>query len=248
MESNAPFVLVLIAFSPALVGLIVVVCVRYGPRILPRLVVVVPRVRRTWARGTRSFDRAQIATILVPLVDEVLASGQPVSGTILIVGSDGRYVAEKKKKRLQRAIRNWTNRGMHVRYLLVAPDDEALNELERLRANLRDRSRLEVLPLKLGPTDATAERGALVEVLQSLHPTLVEVADAGQQEGKRAMWIESEHLPNRMYATGNRWVGPEAMDDQAERSGTTWNEVFGQWQDRLEPLCAYARREQMSVQ
>lgn len=242
MESNAPFALVVIALSPAVVGL-VVLCVQLWPRTMPRLVVI-PWVRRGWAKGTRIFERAQIATILVPLVNEVLAGRQPVSGTILIVGSDGMYVAEKKKKRLQRAIRSWTNRGLHVRYLLVAPDDQALRELERLRAELSDRSRLEILPLKHRLKDAAPKTAALVEVLRTVHPTLIEVADTRRGRAKRAMWIEGQHLPNRMYATGNRWVAPDAMVDQADRPGVTWNDVFSQWDSRLKPLCDYAREEQ----
>ncbi len=242
MGSNAPFAFLFVAMSPALVGLVVFCIQMAWPRILPRLVVI-PPIRRRWARCTRVFARANIATLLVPLVDEVFKNFQATNGKILIVGSDGMYLVGRKNKMLQRAIRAWTARGMNVRYLLVDPSDEALAELEQLRQELEVSDKLDILPLKALPKDAPHEVHVLAEFLLATHLTLIEFAGAkgDKDQSKRIMWIEGKHWPKEMHSFGNRWVAPDAMSARVDRVGPTWDALFSQWADRLEPVCEYAQ-------
>ena len=232
--SEDGIILLLAALGPALVGLSVFWLQRLWPRIHPKLVIV-PAIRRRWATGTRNFARAQIATILVPLVMEVFDRGRANGGNVLIVGSDGAYLVGKKKRKLQDAIVDWTNRGMTVRYLLVEPTEDALAELNELRQRLKCGGSLEVLPLRNMPVGVESMHG-LVDLLRSVHPTLIDFTnDDGDQ--KKTMWIESRHLPGDFYSSGNRWVAPEAMGEPAGPD-ETWDDVFSKWSDRLASLCA----------
>lgn len=237
-------VTLLVAAGPALAGLGLFLLQRLWPRILPRLVVI-PTIRRRWATLTRVFARAQIATILMPLVNEVFDRGQAKFGEVLIVGSDGAYLIGKKKRKLHDAIRAWTRRGMTVRYLLVEPVDKALEELDELRQTLEASDSLEILPLWALPNSADEGLGALVTVLKTLHPTLICFTNDNGEE-KRTMWIESEHLPRKMHSSGNRWVPPEAMGEQAGPN-ETWNDVFSGWKDRLATLCTYIQPYEVSA-
>ena len=236
-------ILILVAAAgPALAGLFLFLLQRFGPKILPRLLIALPPIRKRWATHTRVFVEAQIATILVPLVNEVFNRGQAKSGEVLIVGSDGTYLTSEKKRKLHDAILDWTSRGMTVRYLLVQPDEEVLKELDGLRQKLSSGGSLEILPLRALPNGAEDDLRPLVTVLQTLHPTLVQFTDNKEIE-KRAMWIESEHLRGKLHSSGNRWVPPEAMGDEAGPS-ETWDDVFSCWRERLATLCAHVRSRQ----
>ena len=240
MESNVSLMHLFIAVSPALVGLIILYIQRMWPWILPMLVVIRP-VRRRWASRSRFFPEANIATLLVPLVNEVFERHQPSNGTILIVGCDGMYIAGQKKEMLQNAIRTWVNRGMTVKYLLVDPDDEALSELERLQGNLEG-GELEILPLRKIPDDAPKETQVMVDVLRTVHPTLMEFDSVRQHKAKeKVMWIESKHLPRDMHSSGNRWVPPEAMCETVDLSGMKWCDVFANWNEKIMDVCEYAK-------
>lgn len=243
-QPNVEHILVLFAVGPVLAGLGVFLLQHYWPVIHPRLVVF-PPVRRWWATRTRIFARAQIATILVPLIDEVLDRARAKSGDVLIVGSDGAYLTGEKKRKLHDAIRAWTNRGLTVRYLLVEPDRKALQALVGLRRTLKSSNSLQILPLEGLPDSAEGYLRELVTVLRTLHPTLVHFT-SGDDEEKRTMWIESEHLPNEMHSSGNRWVPPEAMRQQATPF-ETWDDVFSQWKDKLKSLCAYTQPYEVAV-
>lgn len=236
--------LLLLAVSPALAGLLIFLLQRIWPTILPRFVVI-PAIRKRWATRTRVYARAQIATILVPLVNEVFELGKAKSGDVLIVGSDGAYLTGKKKRKLHEAIRGWTNRGMIVRYLLVEPDDEALEALVDLRQGLESSGSLVILPLRDLPNSTDETLRTLVNVLRTLHPTLIRFINDGEEE-KKTMWIESEHLPKKMHSSGNRWVPPNAMGERAGPT-ETWDDVFSRWKDRLEALCKYIEPYQVGA-
>ena len=237
-------ILLLVTAGPVLAGLGLFLLQRLWPRVLPRLVVI-PTIRRRWAARTRVFARAQIATILVPLVNEVFDRGQAKSGEVLIVGSDGAYLTGKKGRKLLNAIRTWTGRGMAVRYLLVGPDDKALRALHDLRGTLTASDSLEILPLQDLPKDADESMDALVTVLHTLHPTLIRFTNDKEEE-RRTMWIESEHLLGEMHSSGNRWVPPEAMGETAGPS-ETWDDVFSRWKEKLSILCEYSQSRQLGA-
>lgn len=242
-EQPASSILLLAAAGPALAGLGLFLLQRFWPKILPRLVVI-PAIRRRWATHPRVFVEAQIATISVPLVNEVFNRGYAKSGEVLIVGGDGAYLTSKKKRKLHSAIRAWTRRGMTVRYLLVQPDEDALRELDSLRQTLDSSDSLEILPLRALRNDVEDTLNALVTVLKTLHPTLIQFTNKEEEE-KRTMWIESEHLPGKMHSSGNRWVPPEAMGDRASPN-ETWGDVFSGWNERLATLCTYIQPYRVS--
>ena len=238
-------ILILVAAAgPALAGLFLFLLQRFGPTILPRLLIAIPPIRKWWATHTRVFVEAQIATTLVPLVNEVFNRGHAKSGEVLIVGSDGTYLTSEKKRKLHDAILDWTSRGMTVRYLLVQPDEEVLEELDGLRQKLDSSSSLEILPLRALPNGTEDDLRPLVTVLQTLHPTLIQFTNNREVE-KRTMWIESEHLRGKLHSSGNRWVPPEAMDDKASPS-ETWGDVFSGWRERITTLCTHVQPYQVS--
>ena len=94
-----------------------------------------------WSRIPWNFAKADIASILVPLVDHARIEG----GTIQFVGSDGGYLTGPKRDALVSAIEKWVKNGYKVRYILVSPGDEATSSLEALKRSLGDRLEVFVL-------------------------------------------------------------------------------------------------------
>lgn len=186
-----------------------------------------------WSKVPKNFARADIASILVPLVDHAGFDG----GTIQIVGSDGGYLTGPKKERLTNAIRKWIKDGYKMRYILVAPSKEAIRELEGLKSALGDD--LEVLVL----TDIKSlskKTRRLMEVLTTCHPTLIWSDD----DQKKAMWIEGNHPFGEDVSYNNQWVPPAAMGESVpELPIQTWGEVFSNWRGQVDLLCNHIRRE-----
>lgn len=188
-----------------------------------------------WSRIPRKFAKADIASVLVPLVDHAGIDG----GTIQFVGSDGGYLTGSKKERLVSAIEKWADSGYRVRYILVSPSDEATSSLEALKCNLGDHLEIFVL----NPEDKRVPKKVrrLRDVLTTCHPTLMWSAEGD----RRAMWIEGDHPFGEDVSYNNQWVPPAAMGKRASDSPErTWNEVFSTWRSQLEFLCDHIRTEE----
>lgn len=100
-----------------------------GPA-LGGLAVCMAMIGWRWSNRAKVFARADIASVLVPLIDHAGFRGR---GTIQIVGSDGGYLTGAKKRGLTEAIRRWVGEGCNFRYILVAPTTPAdVQALERI--------------------------------------------------------------------------------------------------------------------
>ena len=232
-----------------------------GPVIGAMLIYVllnIPRVATTWpwmttalarfhwSKVPTNFAKADIASILVPLVDHAGLEG----GTIQFVGSDGGYLTGRKRDALVSAIEKWAKNGYKVRYILVSPSDEATSSLEELKCNLGDHLEVFVLnPQKhtSAPEQASVKRvpkkvRRLQDVLTTCHPTLMWSAEGD----RKAMWIEGDHPFAEDVSYNNQWVPPAAMGKLASDSPErTWNDVFSTWHTQLELLCDHIRKEEM---
>lgn len=187
-----------------------------------------------WSKAPKNFARADIASILVPLVDHAGFDG----GTIQIVGSDGGYLTGPKKERLTNAIRKWIKDGYKMRYILVAPSDEAILELDNLQSTLGDD--LEVLVFRANIKDLPKKTRRPMEVLTTCHPTLIWSDD----DQKKAMWIEGNHPFGEDVSYNNQWVPPAAMDKPVPELPTqTWDDVFSNWRGQVDLLCDHIREE-----
>ena len=208
---------------------------------------------RRWSSRPTVFARADIASVLVPLIDHAGLEG---CCTIQIVGSDGGYLAGTKKKVLTDAIRKWVAEGHNFRYILVAPSDEAVAELEALKEQVSREvdpahERFEVLRLggsasgaSTSPTDTPADVQLLERILHTCHPTLIWSEDGMH----RAMWIEGNHPAGADVSYNNQWVPPAAMNQTVQDlPNQTWSNVFSAWDGKLSHLCQYAR-EQTTIQ
>ena len=99
------WVAVLVLAGPALGGLAVCAAMigwRWTTSRMPWAIGLM--ASRRWSSRPKIFARADIASVLVPLIDHAGFRG---SGTIQIVGSDGGYLTGAKKKELTDAIRKW---------------------------------------------------------------------------------------------------------------------------------------------
>lgn len=205
-----------------------------------------------WSNRARVFARADIASVLVPLIDHAGFRGR---GTIQIVGSDGGYLTGAKKSGLTDAIRRWVGEGCNLRYILVAPNQAAVAELEALKEQIaRDdetaSGRFEVIQLggeapTAGASSTTpADVQALERILRTCHPTLI-----WSEDGERkAMWIEGNHPAGEDVSYNNQWVPPAAMNQPvADLPNQTWSDVFSAWDERLRRLCE-CPREQTAIQ
>ena len=199
------------------------------------------------------FARADIASVLVPLVDHAGLQGR---GTIQIVGSDGGYLTGAKKTGLTDAIRKWIAEGYNFRYILVAPRKEAVAELETLKEQIARQddtahARFEVLRLgggssnaSAGPTSTPVDIQRLARLLRTCHPTLIWSEDGA----RKAMWIEGNHPAGEDVSYNNQWAPPAAMRQAvADLQNQTWADVFAAWDGKLRRLCEYSR-EQMAIQ
>lgn len=188
-----------------------------------------------WSKVPANFARADIASILVPLVDNAGLDG----GTIQIVGSDGGYLTGRKKKGLTNAIKKWIDDGYKMRYILVAPSDEAILELERLESTFGDD--LEVVVLRKDIKELPKEPRRIMAVLTTCHPTLI-WSDDNQ---KQAMWIEGNHPFGEDVSYNNQWVPPAAMDKPAAALPVqTWGDVFSNWRSQVDLLCDHIKSHQ----
>ena len=204
-----------------------------------------------WSRIPWNFAKADIASILVPLVDHARIEG----GTIQFVGSDGGYLTGPKRDALVSAIEKWVKNGYKVRYILVSLGDEATSSLEALKRSLGDRLEVFVLtppppPPKnntSAPEQASVKRvlkkvRRLQDVLTTCHPTLMWSAEGD----RKAMWIEGDHPFGEDVSYNNQWVPPAAMGKLASDSPErTSNDVFSTWHTQLEFLCDHIRKEEM---
>ena len=199
-----------------------------------------------WSSRAKVFARADIASILVPLID---CAGFPPGSTIQMVGSDGGYLTGTKKRRLTDAIRKWVREGHRFRYILVAPSEKAVAELERLREQISredeaSSERFEVLQLggkpAASPTKTPADIELLEKVLCTSHPTLIWSEDGVD----KAMWIEGNHPRGEDVSYNNQWVPPPAMGEAvADFPNQTWSDVFATWEGKLAHLSEYMREQ-----
>ena len=215
------------------IGAIAIYALLNIPRVTTRwLWATTAMARWRWSRVPRNFAKADIASILVPLVDHAGLQG----GTIQVVGSDGGYLTSPKEQKLTCAIEKWTKEGYKVRYILVSPRDEAIRRLGTLGDTLGDR--LEVLVLNSTERPPKKVR-RLKDVLTACHPTLM-WSDEGD---RKAMWIEGNHPFGEDVSYNNQWVPPAAMGKLASGSpDRTWNDVFSTWRSQLELLCDHIRK------
>ena len=202
-------------------------------------------------KKTEGVARADIASVLVPLIDHAGLQGR---GTIQIVGSDGGYLTGAKKQGLTDAIRKWIAQGYDFRYILVAPSKEAVAELAALKEQVSRqddtaRERFEVLQLGDDAPDASASSSApadiqrLERILCTCHPTLIWSED----RTRKAMWIEGNHPAGEDVSYNNQWVPPAAMRQAvADLPNQTWADVFSAWDGKLKRLCEYSRERMAS--
>lgn len=242
---------VLVLAGPALGGLAVCTLVAVCRRTTSAPWAIGSMASWRWSGRARVFARADIASVLVPLIDHAGLQGR---STIQIVGSDGGYLTGAKKKGLLDAIRKWVKAGHEFRYILVAPSNEAVAELEALKEQIcgedeASSERLEILQLggKMPGASATntpADIQLLARILHTCHPTLI----WSENSASRAMWIEGNHPPGEEVSYDNQWVPPAAMSQSlADLPNQTWSDVFSAWDGKLRRLCEYSR-EQMAVQ
>ncbi len=223
-----------------ILGAVVVYAILNVPRAATRWPWVTDiMVRWRWSKVPKSFAKADIASILVPLVDHAGFS----DGTIQIVGSDGGYLTGPKEGKLTKAIEKWTTgaeKEYRVRYILVAPNrKEAVCKLDELKGRAGDR--LEVLVLSSTNKSLPKKTRLLKDVLITCHPVLV-----WSDDGKRkAMWIEANHPLDEDVSYNNQWIPPAAMGNVVpECSNLTWEDVFSTWQSQLDVLCDHIRKEE----
>ena len=248
------WVAVLVLAGPALGGLAVCAAMigwRWTTSKMPWAIGLI--ASRRWSSRPKVFARADIASVLVPLIDHAGFRGR---GTIQIVGSDGGYLTGAKKKGLTDAIRKWVEEGYSFRYILVAPSKEAVAELEALKEQVSRQDdtapeRFEVLQLggrapgaSASPPSTPVDVQCLERILRTCHPTLIWSED----KAHRAMWIEGNHPAGEDVSYNNRWIPPAAMSQAvADLPNQTWSDVFSAWDGKLRRLCEYSR-EQTPIQ
>lgn len=233
------FASAILVLGGPVIGAVVVYVMLNVPRAAmtwPWAVTMMARWR--WSKVPKDFPKADIASILVPLVDYTGID----KGTIQIVGGDGRYLIGQKKDKLTDAIKRWTTekkKQYRVRYILVSPHHEAIRKLEELRGELGDH--LEVLVLSCTNKNLPKKARRLKDVLTTCHPILI-----WSDDGKRkAMWIEGNHPREEDVSYNNRWIPPAAMGKAVpDWPNRTWADVFSTWQSQLDFLCDHIRREE----
>lgn len=232
------FSAVLVLGGPALGGVVVYVILNVPRAITRWRWTTAAMAYWRWSRVPKNFARAEIASILVPLVDHAGLE----EGTIQIVGSDGGYLAGPKEEKLTAAIKKWTKEGHKVRYILVSPSDEAALKLEELGSALGDR--LEVLVLDSASTKSLPKKARRVKrVLTTCHPTLI----WSNNDDHKAMWIEGNHPFGENVSYNNQWVPPAAMGKSVpDWPNRTWEDVFSTWRSQLDVLCEHIPSRQLA--
>lgn len=147
---------------------------------------------------------AQIANDLAPLMDNLPGKN---GGTLRVVGCDGEYISGAPGGRLWLdSLRTWIENGLNVEYVLTAPSQPVVTELNRLKAETESfpgALAILVLPRGNGNDD---ELESLRAEFKNFHPVLYR---GGKRE--RAMWLEGEHRPGSRYAHNVTWAAPEAV-------------------------------------
>ena len=141
------------------------------------------------------IQRVSVATDLAPLISGLA----PFNDCQLwIFGSDGRYVVKGKRKRWRRALSDWSNKGLHIKYILLDADEKVREELLELKDKMK--GKFDAVCLAEGAVPDLARE------LETCHPTLFIGPD-----NKDAAWIERLHPRDSAYAYDVKYVSPNAL-------------------------------------